>query len=852
MSGTSGNRSVRGRASPFSNFQSLHRALSPSAQAAASAGNAPALSVALAAATTVEEVINVVPVRYRDAVAPCLRTLADDVERAHSTRKQASALSDAIISGSYPKWVEGAIGLPSFQPMSGFANSPDGQTRIEQYRELSKTNLKKYREDWATETRSVLSAQAKYFTTRCSNTFAEKAFCDAVERCTDELVHSFPHMRTEQETDEQGDVVRDDDGNPLTREVGDFDATRARYQSGHTMVTSLALNIVESVRTIVSSRHARQATKDKKKAALKQQAEDVVMTAADDAAPVASSSTGPGFDAAALRRIIREEVAQATTVSYPAHDQIETLINLWVAEIEAPQTEGRGEPAFWTGEEEEENGEDRYPTSRASRARWWERQRAWARTCMTDRTWTYLDPCTYPDEILCCIVPLALKIIAWRAPLAVQEALRFRHPVHVQDGLLPPIDIIRDLGVGMRYIMPITVKNSLPLDAWNDFERRFKWFFHLTINPIVNKGSIEYTPEFESGKPSTRAPPRLPFAIQSALDKGRTLVSEWNPVEPSKTEDWAHRLAPDFRRRIEEWTMRHEAIVTQTDKNLGLAVVKKSWYISATRNLLLVERDYRPIELGEALRKIEYCVMLYREQMMSWESETSLRHNTQLCNFLWEGIEPFLTRSREPRPIGPVVERFEEDCFAAGIRPALLPGTDLGQGLDLYRRATPQFYGLPKIHKDPWKMRPIFPCHSAAIAHPARVLSKLLKLILAQRPYVLEGTKAFCVDLQKVDLNRFELADQKYHLITGDIVAYYPNVPVHDAAEIIRDMWIWFCSEHDVPLVYRELFNGLLTLNTELPSVCQFMEEYFEQRRGLAMGMHCAPDNPMASYRRHR
>jgi hypothetical protein len=47
--------------------------------------------------------------------------------------------------------------------------------------------------------------------------------------------------------------------------------------------------------------------------------------------------------------------------------------------------------------------------------------------------------------------------------------------------------------------------------------------------------------------------------------------------------------------------------------------------------------------------------------------------------------------------------------------------------IKVYYKHIPTFYGVPKIHKKPWKARPIMPCHSTILAPFAKVLSKLLK-----------------------------------------------------------------------------------------------------------------------------
>lgn len=833
----SGSRLPRTGPSGLSSFASLSRALSPSAQAAASAGSASTLAVALSACTSVEEIVVVVPTRYSESVAPLLRALADNVERATSTFRQRRELTEARTSGEFPKWLLGSIGIPTFQPMGTFASSPVGSQALEAFRRDVKHEQAESMRRWIVSACDVLDSQHRFYLDKCTGDAPEADLVSAVKARTTQLCGMFPVMRdvevqvaparVDAQTGAQIPRVMRTESQP------DKDETLARYAGEETKMLDLIPHLVEAVRAVVTSRHVRRAAKDTKKAELKRQAEDVEMRApTDDAA----GHPAPSFTAADLRRIVREEVAASTAVS--PSSTINILLTRWLEEIEEGP-EGQGQ----AGQEEVgRQGPRTYPEA-AAEAEGWKRQRETARGVMCDRAWVYDDPRSYPDEILDVSPPLALKIIAWRAPQIVRDALKFRHPVHVQTGLLPPDDILSDLGVGMRYIMPITIKPELPLDAWTDFERRFRWFYWFSTNEPSQVGELAFEPDYVSTRPKSKAPgPLGPSAIESGLAAGRTVIASWQPVEPTPTEVWARRLAPGFRNRIQEWVLDNEVIITPTDKNLGLALISRDWFVSQTRALLQDEHSYRAITLHTCLQKMQYCVTEYVEQLGDWESSTTLPDNKQLCEFLWDGVRDFCSKDHRVRPINTPLVAFEQRCLEVGTTPALLPGVQIGKGLDVYRRATPQFYGLPKIHKEPWAMRPIMPCHSAILAHPNKVLSKLLKMLIAHRPYVLEGTKALCVDLQKVVLPSVWTAAPRYWLISADIVAFYPNVDTARAAEVIRDMWLWFCSEHPVPKVYTELFDGLLRLCTELPSVCQFQEEYFEQVRGLAMGMHCAPD----------
>ena len=88
--------------------------------------------------------------------------------------------------------------------------------------------------------------------------------------------------------------------------------------------------------------------------------------------------------------------------------------------------------------------------------------------------------------------------------------------------------------------------------------------------------------------------------------------------------------------------------------------------------------------------------------------------------------------------------------------------------------AVPVLYGIPKVHKLPVKVRPIVPCHSNVQSPAAVYVSKLLKPLVAQRPYVIQGSKDLSIKLKELSLPR----RKKVWIVSGDVVAFYPNIPL--------------------------------------------------------------------------
>src|SRR5205085_11947418 len=151
-------------------------------------------------------------------------------------------------------------------------------------------------------------------------------------------------------------------------------------------------------------------------------------------------------------------------------------------------------------------------------------------------------------------------------------------------------------------------------------------------------------------------------------------------------------------------------LVLPTDKNLGSAVVSREWYLEKCGDILRDRTSYSRVMLTEVDR-----LPNDKRSLIIWLA----RHGT------WPGI------TEQQRKW--LVHRLPND------------------EVDPYE-GVPRFYGIPKIHKSPWKMRPIVPCHSAMQNPAAKVLSFLLKPIVQTQPYILEGSKQLAMRLDQLRL----------------------------------------------------------------------------------------------------
>ena len=153
----------------------------------------------------------------------------------------------------------------------------------------------------------------------------------------------------------------------------------------------------------------------------------------------------------------------------------------------------------------------------------------------------------------------------------------------------------------------------------------------------------------------------------------------------------------------------------------------------------------------------------------------------------------------------------------------------------------PCFYGIPKIHKEPVKLRPIIPCHSAVQNPAAKYVSKGLKPIIKSAPTILHGTKDLAIKLSKL-----KLTDQKYFIVTSDVVAFYPSIPMENCIDITLAYFEWFYyrntdkNDHDRLMDTLIFIKALRVGNTKLIFIHD--NQLYEQKRGLAMGVADSPN----------
>jgi len=222
-------------------------------------------------------------------------------------------------------------------------------------------------------------------------------------------------------------------------------------------------------------------------------------------------------------------------------------------------------------------------------------------------------------------------------------------------------------------------------------------------------------------------------------------------------------------------------IVIPTDKNLGPAIIERSEYISrALKDHLLDVNTYRQLSKTEADERIDSVRSQIDNFIFVFNRQLSYGERTYLRRSLTSVKDPFA-----------------------------------------------YFYILAKIHKNPWKTRPIVSVCGSITHGLARWIDKQLQPICRKLPSYLASS----LELRQ-QLANAALGSDHARLFTFDAVSMYTNIDTEHALKVIAKFLRTspLCSDISAEPIICGL--GIIMRN----NVFRFGDTFWLQRTGTAMG----------------
>ena len=138
----------------------------------------------------------------------------------------------------------------------------------------------------------------------------------------------------------------------------------------------------------------------------------------------------------------------------------------------------------------------------------------------------------------------------------------------------------------------------------------------------------------------------------------------------------------------------------------------------------------------------------------------------------------------------------------------------------------PKIYGLIKLHRQGYPMRPIVSCIQSPTYNLAKFLVDVLKKVVGRSSFNVKDSWSFhkYINAQRVPEN--------YCLVSFDVVSLYTSIPIELAMCVLEDRWEEITRY--TKLSKNEFLTGMkLCIDN---TYFQFEDGFFEQKQGLAMG----------------
>jgi len=334
-----------------------------------------------------------------------------------------------------------------------------------------------------------------------------------------------------------------------------------------------------------------------------------------------------------------------------------------------------------------------------------------------------------------------------------------------------PADVEYMLAVNHKFILHQAPEKHDVTQAKVAFRRtvRNRWFFRDKVNK-------EFIPKFHVPNPHWN-PPEASVLIEQGLDDACAVIDSQISRALASAARRPSNTALTKWSAVREFLSEKQYLAKLTDKNLGLAVFPVMWY-DANNLVHLSDMTAYESVLDVPLRQL---TLTLHQELPSWR-------------------------------LPPAMEKY--------IRIKTLS-------------ELPEFHTIPKVHKTPWKPRPIIPSHSWMTSTTSTVLDHLCQPLLQHMPWVVASSKEVIAQIEAVRVP----SDAPVWIITGDVTACYTNIPPKHCAKVLAGAWQLFQSGSSISsATIRKMVRFVMDNN-----YFQYRGQKFRQKCGLAMGTACAP-----------
>lgn len=144
----------------------------------------------------------------------------------------------------------------------------------------------------------------------------------------------------------------------------------------------------------------------------------------------------------------------------------------------------------------------------------------------------------------------------------------------------------------------------------------------------------------------------------------------------------------------------------------------------------------------------------------------------------------------------------------------------------------PKIYGLPKIHKDGYPLRPICSSINSPSIELCKYIVNILKNLTKNSIYNIKDAVQFRDKVKNLTINENE------KMVSFDVVSLFPSIPVDLGLNIIEERWEEISQYTKMP---KTMFLNILKFCIKENRYFKYEDKIYKQKVGLPMGSPASP-----------
>lgn len=625
----------------------------------------------VASASTIDELLACCPRTYQAAFGPLFRKLSDTAVKASHAQNTLSNFESHFSNNTFPPAILGSFKLPTVQVTKEFSATSD----LQQWNAVMDTQLFNARRLALEQCIALKRIEHTHLLSLISDPETKRVSQDAYTGVWNALASTFATG-----IDDKGQTT-----------YSNF------FAKEYNFMRSYANDLCRKAIAIGFAKHQRELVSKMSKLALKKDTDS-------------SMSNMPQND---IQKTIEEAVAKALKARNIKNSK--------------PPIKGSTPPTCFAQEEltpYSQSPPTRQPQPKTSqpvceehrkgkrkRKREWreetEKELNLVEAALSRKRFRPRDYSSYPNEFFNVSLAARQKFMLLHSTTQFVDSLpSFTTDVFMGPSVSLPTEIRTQLSLNGKFVLHSQKDTLLVPSAMTQLRRsiRIKWLFRH------KEDQSQFIPKFHVK--STWEPPLASHTVERAIDAIQAALFQQVSALPHK----AYEHNPETK-HLRQFLQDASYLVKITDKNLGLAVVTKEWYMNQTHLHLADANAYEvtKYDLVDLLQKFKQIATEHK-----WTSQ----------------IHKYLQTSTA---------------------------------------TLPKFHVIPKVHKNPWSSRPIIPSHSWVTSRASEVIDYFLQPEIRKLDFVLDSTKSLIQGIR--GLSNLQGAT----LVTGDVRAMYTNIPAEDA-----------------------------------------------------------------------